>query len=196
MMMHLGIVIFDMNTKLYNYPTSKYGFSLTPNVTRAKSEGTIRLRSSDPTDQPLIDFRYFTDIKGYDEMIMVAGFKKARRIAEQPELKKWIKRELTPGPEVQTDEQISEYIRKTSNTVYHAAGSCKMGHKDDYMAVIDNELKVFGITGLRVADASIFPTMIGVNPNITIMMIGERCADFIIKSESQDKDKCNIKAKL
>jgi len=180
-MMHLGLVIFDMNTQLFGYPTAKYGFSLTPNVMRAKSEGTIRLKSSNPKDPPLIDFKYFTDKENYDEKIMVEGFKKAREIAQQPALQKWIKRELTPGMAVQSDRDISEYIRKTSNTVYHAAGSCKMGSKDDPMAVVDPELKVYGISNLRIADASIFPTMIGVNPAITIMMIGERCADFILK---------------
>ena len=82
-MMHLGIVIFDMNTKLYGYPTAKYGFSLTPNVTRAKSEGIIRLQSSNPKDPPLIDFKYFTDPEKYDEKIMITGFKKAREIVSQ-----------------------------------------------------------------------------------------------------------------
>jgi len=182
MMMHLGVVVFDMNTKLYGYPTAKYGFSLTPNVTRAKSEGTVRLRSNNPSSTPEIDFKYFTDPTSYDEQIMIAGFKKAREIVAQPALKDWIKQELTPGIQVQSDEEISDYLRKTANTVYHAAGTCKIGLKNDPYAVIDHELKVYGIENLRVADASVFPSMIGVNPNITIMMIGERCADFILKS--------------
>ena len=190
-MMHLGTVIFDMNTKLYGYPTAQYGFSLTPNVMRAKSEGTIRLRSANPDDLPLIDFKYFTDPEGYDEKIMVTGFKKARKIVEHPEIKKWIEKELTPGIEVQSDEEISEYIRKTSNTVYHAAGTCKMGSSSDVLSVVDPELRVYGITNLRIADASIFPTMVGVNPNITIMMIGERCADFVLNT-----NKTKLKAKL
>lgn len=182
LMMHLGTVIFDMNTNLYGYPTAKYGFSLTPNVTRAKSEGTVRLYSNSSSSSPVIDFKYFTDPTSYDEKIMVAGLKKAREIASQPALKEWIKRELTPGIEIQTDEEISDYVRKTANTVYHAAGTCKIGFKDDPMAVVDHELKVYGINNLRVADASVFPSMVGVNPNVTIMMIGERCADFVLKS--------------
>jgi len=188
-MMHLGLVIFDMNTKLYGYPTASSGFSLTPNVTRARSEGVIRLQSSNPEDSPLIDFKYFTDREGYDEKVMIAGFKKAREIAKQPALSKWIKQELTPGLDVQTDEEISDYIRKTSNTVYHAAGSCKMGGLYDPLAVVDPEFRVYGVSNLRIADSSIFPTMVGVNPNLTIMMIGERCADFVLKS-------CKIMAKL
>jgi choline dehydrogenase-like flavoprotein len=81
---------------------------------------------------------------------------------------------------VQSDTAISEYVRSTANTVYHPAGTCKMGAAADPSAVVDPQLRVCGVQGLRVADASVFPTMIGVNPNITVMMIGERCADFCL----------------
>ena len=81
---------------------------------------------------------------------------------------------------MQDDADISAYVRSTANTVYHPAGTCKMGAANDPLAVVDPQLRVRGIQGLRVADASIFPTMIGVNPNITVMMIGERCADFCL----------------
>ena len=180
LMMHLGIVIFDMQTKPAGYPTAQHGFALTPNVTRAKSEGTVRLRSANPSDAPLIDFRYFTDAAGHDERVMVAGVKRAREIAAQPALREWIRRELSPGSKVQDDAAISAYVRSTANTVYHPAGTCKMGAENDLNAVVDPLLRVRGIQGLRVADASVFPTMIGVNPNITVMMIGERCAEFCL----------------
>ncbi|MBK8050909.1 MAG: GMC family oxidoreductase N-terminal domain-containing protein [Anaerolineales bacterium] len=181
LMMHLGIQVFDMQTKPAGYPSAEHGFSLTPNVTRAKSQGTVRLRSNRPEDPPVIDFRYFTDPEGHDERVMVAGVKRAREIAAQPALQNWVKRELSPGPEVQSDADISEYVRRTANTVYHPAGTCKMGSVDDPAAVVDPRLRVRGVKGLRVADASIFPTMIGVNPNITIMMIGERCAEMVLE---------------
>lgn len=174
LMMHLGTVNFDMNTKLRGYPTSRYGFSLTPNVTRAKSEGSVRLRSIDPRDPPLIDLNYFSDPQ--DEKILLWGFKRAREIASQ--LQDWIEKELTPGETVQSDQEILEYLKSTCNTVYHPAGTCKMG--SDPLAVVDFQFRVYGISNLRIADASIFPTMVGVNPNITVMMIGERCADFIL----------------
>lgn len=180
LMMHLGVTVFDMQTKPAGYPTAQHAFALTPNVARARSEGTVRLRSCDPAAPPLIDFRYFTDSGGYDERVMVAGVKRAREIVAQPALQAWVLRELSPGIEVQDDGEISAYVRSTANTVYHPAGTCKMGAADDLTAVVDPQLRVRGIDGLRVADASIFPTMIGVNPNITVMMIGERCADFCL----------------
>ena len=92
----------------------------------------------------------------------------------------WVRGELSPGIKVQDDAEISAYVRSTANTVYHPAGTCKMGAESDPLAVVDPQLRVRGIQGLRVADASIFPTMIGVNPNITVMMVGERCADFCL----------------
>jgi len=178
-MFHFGIVPFDWNTVPLGYPTAQYGFSMTPNVPRARSEGVVRLRSTNPKDAPLIDFRYFTDQEGYDEYILREGMKLARKIAEQPALKKWAKRELAPGKEVQSDQELSEYARCTANTVYHPAGTCKMGETGDPFTVVDAQLRVKGVQHLRVADASIFPTMISVNPCITCMMIGEKCADLL-----------------
>jgi choline oxidase len=179
MMFHFGLVPFDLNTLPLGYPTAKNGFSITPNVPRAKSEGVLRLRSTDPKDAPLIDFRYFTDSGGYDEKIMLGGMKLARKIALQPPLKKWIKRELSPGIEIQDDNELSEYARLTANTVYHPAGTCKMGDINNPRTVVDSNLRVQGVNGLRIADASIFPTMVSVNPCITCMMIGEKCADLL-----------------
>ena len=179
LMFHFGLVPFDLNTAPLGYPTASYGFSITPNVPRAKSEGTLRLRSRDAKDAPLIDFRYFTDSEGYDETIMLKGMKLARQIAMQPALKKWIKRELSPGIEIRDDNEVIEYARLTANTVYHPAGTCKMGDVHNPQTVVDSKLRVKGVNGLRVADASIFPSMVSVNPCISCMMIGEKCADFL-----------------
>jgi len=178
-MFHFGTSAFDINTVQLGYPTAEQAFCLTPNVMRAKSEGFVRLRSSDPAAPPLIDFRYFTDPEGYDDRVITEGVKLARAIVEQPALKPWVKRELTPGPGVQSGEEISEYARRTANTVYHPAGTCRMGDADDPRAVVDPQLRVRGVGRLRVADASVFPTMIGVNPCMTCMMIGEKCADLV-----------------
>jgi choline oxidase len=179
LMMHFGVVPFDWNTVPAGYPTAPYGFSLTPNVPRAKSEGVVRLRSANPNDPPVIDCRYFTDPEGYDETLLVAGLKLARTIAEQPALRCWLKQELAPGSAVQSDQDLSEYGRRTANTVYHPAGTCRMGNREHPLTVVDPQLRVKGVHQLRVADASIFPSMISVNPCLTCMMIGERCADFI-----------------
>ena len=113
--------------------------------------------------------------------IAVEGIKLARKIASQSALADVVKRELSPGPKVQTDEEIADYIAKTHNTVYHPAGSCRMGSADDDMSPLDPELRVKGVNRLRVADASVMPQLVAVNPNITCMMIGERAAELINK---------------
>lgn len=179
LMFHFGTEAFDMHTAPAGYPTAENAFSLTPNVMHARSQGFVKLQSKEPEAAPLIDPRYFTDPDGYDAHVMVQGIKIARQIAEQDALKPWIQRELAPGPDVKTDEQILDYIYQTHNTVYHPAGTCKMGASDDALAVCNSRLQVNGIQNLRIADASVFPTITSINPNMTCMMIGERCADFI-----------------
>ncbi len=179
LMCHVGLMPFTWHTEPAGYPTATHGFSLTPNVCRARSEGTVRLDSADPAQPPRIDFRYFTDPDKYDERVMVEGVKTARRIAAQPALAGWIVRELAPGPSVQSDAEISAYVRATANTVYHPAGTCKLGDPSDPLAVVDPQLRVRGVAGLRVADASVFPSMTTVNPAITVFMIGERCAALV-----------------
>jgi choline oxidase len=154
-------------------------FSLGPDVTHPRSEGFVRLSSTDPADPPRIDPRYFTDPEGYDERMMLAGIKLARRIASQPALEEWIASEEQPGPNVTADDELMEYARTTAYTAFHPAGTCRMGAGDDARTVVDSELRVRGVDRLRIADASIFPSMIGVNINITSMMIGEKCADLV-----------------
>jgi choline oxidase len=179
LMFHLGLLPFTMQTEHAGYPTAEHGFALTPNVCRARSEGTVRLRSADPADAPAIDFRYFTDRDGYDERIMLAGVELAREIAAQPALCDLVARELTPGADVTERAALSEYVRTTANTVYHPAGTCRMGDPAAATTVVDPQLRVLGVEGLRVADASVFPSMTSVNPGITCFGIGERAADLL-----------------
>lgn len=179
LMLHLGLMPFTMQTERAGFPTAEHGFALTPNVCRARSEGTVRLRSADPADAPAIDFRYFTDPDGYDERIMVAGLHLARDIAAQPALAPWVARELTPGQDLIDARAISEYLRTTANTVYHPAGTCRMGDPAAGTTVVDPQLRVLGVDGLRVADASVFPSMTSVNPGITCFAIGERAATLL-----------------
>ncbi|SIR85986.1 GMC family oxidoreductase [Williamsia sterculiae] len=179
LMMHYGSVPFDMNTLRRGYPTTDNGFCLTPNVTQGYSRGTVRLRSRDFRDRPRVDPRYFTDPDGHDEAVMVAGVRLARRIAEKPALRDWVAAELAPGPDAISDDEIVDYLHKTHNTVYHPAGTAKMGTDDDPMAVLDAELRVRGVRGLRVVDASAMPKLPAVNPNITVMAMAEKCADLI-----------------
>ncbi|MFG1924922.1 GMC family oxidoreductase [Cryptosporangium sp. NPDC048952] len=182
LMMHYGSVPFDLNTVRWGYPTTENGFCLTPNVTRGRSRGTVRLRSRDFRDKARVDPRYFTDAEGHDERVMLHGLRLARRIAAQPALAGWIASELAPGPEAVTDDELLDYVRKTHNTVYHPASTARMGRDDDPFAVVDASLRVNGVRGLRVADASVLPSLTTVNPNMTVMMIGERCAEFVARA--------------
>lgn len=179
LMMHYGSVPFDMNTLRHGYPTTDNGFCLTPNVTQGRSRGTVRLRSRDFRDRARVDPRYFTDPDGYDERIMLAGVRLARRIAEQAPLTPWVARELAPGPDATTDDELLDYIHRCHNTVYHPAATARMGAVSDPMAVLDPQLRVKGVTGLRVVDASAMPKLPSVNPNITVMTMAEKCADLI-----------------
>jgi choline oxidase len=179
LMMHYGSVPFSMHTRRHGYPTADESFALTPNVTHARSRGTVRLRSRDYKDKPLVDPRYFTDPEGYDMGIAVAGIKLARKIVAQSAMREFAGRELFPGEDVQSDEEIAEYVAKTHNTVYHPAGSCRMGAVEDEMSPLDPQLRVKGVTGLRVVDASAMPQLTAVNPNITTMLMGERASDLI-----------------
>jgi choline oxidase len=177
LMFHYGSVPFDMNTARWGYPTSENAFCLTPNVTRARSRGTVKLRTRDYRDKPKVDPRYFTH--EHDARVMTYGLRLARRIAEQPALSGWAGAELAPGPDVRTDEELLDYIHKTHNTVYHPSCTVKMGADDDPSAPLDARLRVKGVEGLRVADGSVMPDLVTVNPCITTMMIGEKCADLL-----------------
>lgn len=179
LMMHYGSVPFSMHTRRHGYPHADESFALTPNVTHARSRGTVRLRSRDYADKPLVDPRYFTDPEGHDMRVAVAGIKLARKIVAQPALAEFAGRELFPGEAAQSDEDIAAYVSKTHNTVYHPAGSCRMGAVDDEMSPLDPQLRVKGTTGLRVVDASAMPQLPAVNPNITVMLMGERAAELI-----------------
>ena len=179
LMFHYGSVPFDMNTVRWGYPTSENAFCMTPNVTHAKSRGTVRLRTLDFRDRPRVDPRYFTDPEGHDERVMRYGLRLARDVIAQPAMADWAGRELAPGPDAQTDDELFDYIRKTHNTVYHPSCTVPMGAAGDADAPLDPQLRVKGVQGLRVADGSAMPFLVAVNPCITTMMIGEKCADMI-----------------
>ena len=137
--------------------------------------------------KPALDFQYFTDPEGYDAATLVYGMRAARKIAEQAPFKDWIKREICPGPNLQSDEEISEYARRAAHTVYHPACTTKMGDiENDEMAVVDPELKVRGIGRLRIADAGVMPTMPSANPMLTVLSIGERGAEMVAREAGWD----------
>lgn len=152
------------------------GFTVSVCQLRPESRGTIRIKSSDPTRHPAILPNYLAaegDIK-----TMMDGVKLARKIAEAPTIEPYIKSEKIPGPEVSTDDELRDHIHNFGYTIYHPSGTCKMGH--DAMAVVDDELRVHGVSGLRVADASIMPTVLSGNTNAGCIMIGEKLADLLL----------------
>jgi choline dehydrogenase-like flavoprotein len=178
LMMHCYQIPFCLNTARLGYEAPLNAFCMTPNIPRPRSRGRIYLTSSDPTVKPALDFKYFTDPANYDALTLVAGLKAAREIAKQAPFSNWLKREVAPGPSVQTDEELSEYGRRVAHTVYHPAGTTKMGDVNDEMAVVDSELRVRGLKGLRIADAGVFPAMTTINPMLTVLAVGERAAEI------------------
>jgi choline dehydrogenase len=141
----------------------------------------VRLRSRDYRDRARVDPRYFTDPEGHDEQVMLYGVRLARKIVSQPAMADWAAGELAPGPDAESDDEIIDYIHKTHNTVYHPACTARMGPDGDRDAVLDPRLSVRGVQGLRVADGSAMPFLPAINPCITTMMIGEKCAEMMLQ---------------
>jgi len=154
--------------------------SIAPNVAKPHSRGRVWITSADPAERPCIDYRYFTDPGGHDEAVLVAGVRLARRIAATEPMADWVVREVFPGSDVQSDEELSEVLRATHQTVYHVSGTCRMGADHDPMAVCDSRLRVRGVDGLRVVDASVLPTIPSVNPVGTIMAVAEHASALLL----------------
>ena len=110
---------------------------------------------------------------------MIEGVRIARKLLSAPDFDRFQGSELYPGEEAQSDDEILEFLRERAETIYHPIGTCKMGSDDDEMAVVDNQLRVRGVAGLRVVDASVMPSLIGGNTNAPTVMIAERAAEFI-----------------
>lgn len=136
------------------------------------------MRSADPFDDPLIRANYFSAEK--DWQVMLDGIGIVRELAEQPSLKSICAREMNPGPRTRTVGELKQWIRQSSGSQYHPVGTCKMGASNDELAVVDSALKVRGVEGLRIADASVMPVLIGGNTNAPSIMIGEKAADLIL----------------
>ena len=179
-MMHCYQIPFCDNTDRLGYDRPQNAFCMTPNIPRPRSRGKVYLTSKDPLVHPALDFKYFTDPEGYDAATIVAGLRAARKVAKQEPFKSWIKREVAPGPKVTSDEALSEYGRRVAHTVYHPAGTTKMGDvRTDDLAVVDSKLRLRGLGGVRIADAGVFPEMPSINPMLTVLSIGERAAEMI-----------------
>ncbi|MEP3277647.1 MAG: GMC family oxidoreductase N-terminal domain-containing protein [Stappiaceae bacterium] len=151
------------------------GVTLNSCYLRPRSRGTVRLQSSNPEDAPLIDPNYLDDPR--DREMSIRGLKLTQEILSQGPLKRFIKAERLPGPDVKTDDDYFQFICQHSKTSHHAAGTCRMGSDD--RAVLDPRLRFNGLERLRVVDASIMPTVVSSNTNAAAIMIGEKAADMI-----------------
>lgn len=155
-----------------------YGFSCHVCALRPLSRGSVALQSADPLADPLIDPRYLSDPR--DVEILIKGAKRVREILMAPALAKYRHKELFGIHDNMSDAEWETHIRERADTIYHPVGTCKMGVDD--MAVVDPQLRVRGIEGLRVVDASVMPALISGNTNAPTIMIAEKAADMIIKT--------------
>jgi len=151
------------------------GFTQNVCQLRPESRGEILLKSADPLAAPAIHPNYLSE--EVDRVTLVNGLKLGRRIAEQSAIRAFIASEYLPGEAVQSDAELLDYARNYGGTIFHPIGTAKMGQ--DAMAVVDDQLRVHGIGGLRVADGAVMPTMVSGNTNAACIMIGEKCADLV-----------------
>ena len=158
-----------------NVTAEQDGFMIHSCQLRPESKGSIALRSSDPFDAPKIDPNYLATEE--DRRVMREGLKIMRDVIKQDAFAPYRGPEMSPGTSVKTDEDIDKFIRENAETIYHPVGTVRMGA--DEKAPLDGDLRVRGVTGLRVVDASVMPTLIGGNTNAPTIMIAEKAADKI-----------------
>ena len=155
-----------------------HGFQIHTGPMRSESRGAVTLRSGNPHEAPLIRFNYMSEDSDWRD------FRKAirltREILAQEAFAPHFKREIQPGAELQTDDELDGFIREHAESAYHPCGTCRMGRADDRWAVVDPECRVIGVEGLRVADSSIFPRITNGNLNAPSIMVGEKASDHIL----------------
>jgi choline dehydrogenase len=154
------------------------GYAIMVSLMAPFSRGSVRLASDRPGAAPVIDPRYYSDAR--DLEMMVAGLHTAREIGAAPALASWCGGEALPGADVRDEEGLRAYLRRNIRSYSHYAGTCRIGV--DETAVVDTELRVHGIGGLRVADASVMPSPVSANTNATVYAIAERAADLLRQS--------------
>jgi choline dehydrogenase len=156
-------------------PPPAHGFAIGSVALQPRSRGTVRLRSPDPLQQPEIDPAFLQDPE--DLRVLLEGVKLARRIATAPALGRWFSGERSPGPDVTSDEQVAEWVRASTQTIYHPVATCALGR------VVDGELRVRGLEALRIADASVIPRVVRGHTHAATTIVAERAADLITDAQ-------------
>lgn len=154
------------------------GFTMSVCQLRPSSRGTVRIRSTDPFEPPAMQANYLSTAE--DRATLVAGIRLARSLAATRAMRPLVAGEYRPGPEAVTDDDLLEFARNTGGTIFHPSGTTKMGPAADPMAVVDHELCVHGLAGLRVVDCGIMPTLVSGNTNVPVVMIAEKTAATIL----------------
>ena len=158
-----------------------HGFQAHVGPMRSPSRGSVTLRSSDPAEPPKIQFNYMSNEKDWSDFR--TAIKLTREIFAQEAFQPYVKHEIQPGPQVQTEEELNAFIKEHVESAYHPCGTCKMGRSDDPLAVVDPENRVIGVEALRVADSSVFPQITNGNLNGPSIMVGEKASDHILGRE-------------
>jgi choline dehydrogenase len=162
-----------MGEKLHSFS----GFSASVCQLRPESRGSLRIKSADPTVPPEIRINYLATET--DRAAFIEGLKVLRKILSAPALKPYVAEEVAPGPKISSDEELLSFCRRTGSTVYHPTSTCRMGN--DPLAVVDQRLRLRGIEGLRVVDASVMPDLMSGNTNAPTIMIAEKASDMILE---------------
>jgi choline dehydrogenase len=160
------------------------GFTFSVCQLRPGSRGFVRIASADPLVPPAMQPHYLSTPE--DRACAVAAIRYARALAATSSVAPYVAEELRPGPDVRTDDEILHFAREHGATIFHPSGTCKMGPDSDPLAVVDDRLRVRGVTGLRVVDCSIMPTLVSGNTNAPVVMIAEKASDMLLADAASD----------
>jgi len=172
--------VATLSSDMAGSPTHPFsGFTMSVCQLRPESRGSVRIQSIDPLQPPAMQPNYLSTTN--DRATLIAGIRLARRLAATRALAPYVKAEYRPGPAAQSDDELLEFAKNTGGTIFHPSGTCKMGDIEcDSLAVVDRELKVHGVSALRVVDCSVMPVLVSGNTNVPVVMIAEKAADHIL----------------
>ncbi len=178
--------VATLSSDMAGSPTHPFsGFTMSVCQLRPESRGHVRIQSIDPLEPPAMQPNYLSTAN--DRSTLISGIRLARRLAATPALAPYVKAEYRPGPAARSDDELLEFAKNTGGTIFHPSGTCKMGDiKRDSLAVVDSELKVHGVSALRVVDCSIMPVLVSGNTNVPVVMIAEKAADHILAAAERN----------